>query len=92
MKKILRALGLTMVLSLAACGSAGPQDQLKTIDELMGKNFPMTQKQRTDLDKYLADGKRLLQEGEEAESSKAFGEAIKILKTAEDTALFNKSE
>jgi hypothetical protein len=92
MKQLLRVLGLSVALALAACGPAKPQDQLETIDELMGGNFPMTEKQRTDLDKYLADGRRFFKDGKEAESSKALGEAIKILKIAEDTALFNKSE
>jgi hypothetical protein len=92
MKQLLRVLGLSVALSLAACGPATPQVQLETINELMGKHFPMTEKQRTDLDKYLADGRRFLKDGKEAASSKALGEAIKILKTAEDTALFNKSE
>ncbi|MFQ5755049.1 MAG: hypothetical protein ACE5H7_03035 [Acidiferrobacterales bacterium] len=58
----------------------------------MGKNFPITEKQRTDLDKYLAAGRRFLKVGKEAESSKALGEAIKIVKTAEDNVLLNKSE
>jgi hypothetical protein len=92
MKQLLHVLGLSVARSLTACGPATPQDQLETIDELMGKNFPLTEKQRTDLDKYLADGRRFLKDGKEAESSKALGDAIKILKTAEDTALFNKSE
>ena len=92
MKQLLRVLGLSVALALAACGPATPQDQLETIDELVGGNFPMTEKQRTDLDKYLADGRRVFKDGKEAESSKALGEAIKILKIAEDTALFNKSE
>ncbi len=52
----------------------------------------MTEQQRTDLDKYLADGKGLLQDSKEAEASTAFGEALKILGLAEDADLYNKSE
>lgn len=90
--KKLRVLGWCFALSLVACGSGGPQAQLKTIDELLAKDLPMTQEQRGDFDDYLAEGKRLLEEGHETESSEVLDKAIAILKIAEDAALFNKSE
>ena len=52
----------------------------------------MTEQQRTDVDKYLADGQSLLQDGKEAKATTAFGEALKILRLAEDADLYNKSE
>ncbi len=67
-------------------------DPAGPVSKLVAKNFPMTEQQRTDLDKYLADGKSLLQDGKEAEASTAFGEALKILGLAEDADLYNKSE
>jgi outer membrane biogenesis lipoprotein LolB len=92
MKRTSHFVGLSIAFALAACSASTPQDQLASIDELVAKNFPMTEQQRMDLDKYLADGKNLLQNGKEAEASTAFGEALKILKLAQDTDLYNKSE
>ncbi len=91
MKRTSHVIGLSIAWALAACSASTPQDQLAAIDKLVAKNFPMTQQQRTDLDKYL-DGKSLLQGSKEAEASTAFGEALKILRFAEDADLYNKSE
>ncbi len=92
MKRTSHVIGLSIAWALAACSASTPQDQLAAIDKLVAKNFPMTEQQRTDLDKYLADGKNLLQDSKEAEASTAFGEALKILGLAEDADLYNKSE
>ena len=92
MKQTLRAIGFSMACMLVACSPSTPQDQLAAIDKLVAKNFPMTEQQRKDLDKYLVDGKSLLQDGKETEASTALGEALKILKLAEDADLYNKSE
>ena len=92
MKRTSHVIGLFIACALAACSASTPQDQLAAIDKLVAKNFPMTEQQRTDVDKYLADGKGLLENGKEAEASIAVGEALKILKLAEDADLYNKSE
>ncbi len=92
MKRTSHVVGLSIAFALAACSASTPQDQLAAIDKLVAKNFPMTEQQRTDLDKHLADGKTLLQNGNQAAASTAFGEALKILKLAEDADLYNKSE
>ena len=92
MKRTSHIIGLCIACALAACSPSTPQDQIAAIDKLVAKNLPMTEQQRTDFGKYLADGKNLLQDGKEAEASTALGEALKILKIAEDADLYNKSE
>jgi hypothetical protein len=92
MKRTSHVIGLSIACALTACSPSTPQDQLVAIDKLVAKHFPMTEQQRTDLDKYLADGKDLLRDGKEAEASTALSEALKILKIAEDADLYNKSE
>ena len=83
MKRTSHVIGLSIAWALAACSASTPQEQLTTIDKLVAKNLPMTEQQRTDLDKYLADGKSLLQDSKQAQASAAFGEALKILRHAQ---------
>jgi hypothetical protein len=92
MKRTSHVIGFSIACALAACSASTPQEQLAAIDELAAKNFPMTEQQRTEVEKHLASGKSLLQDGKEAEASTAFGEALKILKLAQDADLYNKSE
>lgn len=92
MKITPHVIGLFVACAIAACSPSTPQEQLAAIDTLVAKNFPMTEQQRTEVEKHLASGKSLLQDGKEAEASTAFGEALEILKLAQDADLYSKSE
>lgn len=92
-KKIFHILALGGALALAGClGPGSPEEQLKTIEEKQAKNFPMTEKQKSDLEASLSKGREALAAGNKEAAGTAFGEAIAILKKAEDIAMFNKSE
>ncbi len=83
---------LFLALTFTGCGDSSPQSQLSDINELLSKDFPITTEQKAETDKLISEGKRLLQEGKTSESSQALASAFKILKQAEDAAMFNKSE
>ncbi len=87
--------GLTVtlvLLSLAGCGDNSPESKLNDIDALLEKKFHMTEEQKSQVEKFVGEGKQLLENGKKEESSQAFTDALKILKLAEDAAMFNKSE
>lgn len=77
---------------LVACSPSTPQDQMKEIDELLTAGFPVAPEQTEATDKFIAQGKSLLKEGKTEEAGKAFGEAIDILKMAQDADIFNKAD
>ena len=83
---------LSLALLLAACGADNPQSQLKEIETLKSKNFPLTDSQQTDLARLVSDGTAQLAAGNETAASEKFGEALKILNKAADADRFNKSE
>jgi len=92
-KNIFHILALGGALALAGClGPDSPEEQLKTIEEKQAKNFPMTDAQKTDFDASLAKGREALAAGSKEAAVAAFDEVLAILKKAEDTAMFNKSE
>lgn len=76
----------------AGCGGSDPDSQLKTINELLAKDFPVTEQQMAEIEKYVTEGEESVKAGNDERASAAFDEAIKILKLAEDAHLFNKSE
>ncbi len=90
MKKTL-AISL-LLIALAGCGESSPEAKLEDINTLLGKNFPMTEDQKSDVERLVSEGRQLLENGKKEESSQAFASAIKVLKLAEDAAMFNKSE
>lgn len=81
-----------VLLGPAGCGGSDPTSQTKTINELMAKDFPLTAQQRADVEKLVAEGNELVGAGNMEQAGVAFDAAIKILKFAEDAAMFNKSE
>ena len=83
---------LIVALFLAACSSVTPESQLSEISELLSKNFPMRQEQKRDITAFIDAGKKLMQEGENAEASEKLAEALKILYWVRDTDLLNKSD
>ena len=91
-KSTLCNLALLSVLGLLACGGSDPASISKQVAELQAKNFPMTAEQKARVSELSKKGQELLQAGKSNESAKALNEALAILKKAEDTAMFNKSE
>lgn len=74
------------------CGSSDPDAQLKTINELIAKDFPISDQQLAEIEKLVDEGNESVKAGDVEKASAAFDEAIKILKFAEDADRFNKSE
>ena len=93
MKTKLLAVLFAVFIALAGCsGSSNPQDQLADIDKRLAKGFEMTVPQQQEVDKLLAEAKKLLAAGKTEESSKLLTQVIKVLELAEEADRFNKSE
>lgn len=90
MMRVLLIAGLTAVL--AGCGADDPSSQLSEIEELRAKNIPLTATQQAEVEASIAEGKRLLADGNQAESSEHLEKALKVLNRAADADRFNKSE
>jgi len=90
----IRIVSLLMVaLLLGACGgSVTPESQLSEISELLSKEYPMTKEQGRDITAFIDAGKKLMQEGKNAEASEKLAEALKILYWVRDTYVLNKAE
>lgn len=89
----LRAIILAASLVLSGClGPGTPEEQLQSIEELLTKDLPFTPKQKTDLDVFIANGREALDAGNKDQAGEAFGEALAIMKIAEDAAIFNKAD
>jgi len=92
MKKITQfflAAGFSIMLG---CSSSSPQDQLREIDTLMKKGFPLTSEQQESVTSLVTEGKILLDQGKEKESSEALAKALDVLHIAEDAYIFNKAD
>ena len=83
---------LIVALFLAACSSGTPESQLGEINELLSKKYEMTQEQARDITAFTDAGKKLMQEGKNAEASEKLAEALKILHWVRDTDVLNKAE
>jgi len=92
MKKLIHLFAVLMLIVVIGCSSGDTQSQLKKIDELQGKGFPITAEQQENIDKYTAQGKSLITEGKEKEASEALAKAINILNMALDADIFSKSD
>ncbi len=92
MKKLIHLLVIVMFMLIISCSSNDTQSQLKKIDELKNKGFPITSEQMENIDKYIAEGKSLIKEGKEKQASESLAEAIKILNIALDADIFNKAD
>ena len=89
----IRIVSLLMVaLFLVACGGVTPESQLSEISELLSKEYPMTTEQARDITAFTDAGKKLMQEGKNAEASEKLAEALKILYWVRDTYVLNKAE
>jgi Tfp pilus assembly protein PilF len=83
---------LIVALFLAACSGGTPESQLGEINELLSKKYEMTQEQARDITAFTDAGKKLMQEGKNAEASEKLAEALKILHWVRDTDVLNKAE
>ena len=83
---------LIVALFLAACSRVTPESQLSEISELLSKEYPMTKEQGSDITAFVDAGKKLMQEGKNAEASEKLAEALKILYWVRDTYVLNKAE
>jgi len=83
---------LIVALFLAACSSGTPESQLGEINELLSKKYEMTKEQARDITAFTDAGKKLMQEGKNAEASEKLAEALKILHWVRDTDVLNKAE
>ncbi|UCH80099.1 MAG: hypothetical protein JSW20_10150 [Nitrospiraceae bacterium] len=82
----------TCTIIISCSSSADTQSQLKKIDELQNKGFPITSEQQENIDRHVAEGKSLIQEGKEKEASEALAKAIDILNRALDADIYNKAD
>ena len=83
---------LIVALFLAACSSVTPESQLSEIRKLLSKKYEMTKEQARDITAFTDAGKKLMQEGKNAEASEKLAEALKILHWVRDTDVLNKAE
>jgi hypothetical protein len=77
---------------MVSCSSSDPQSQLGEIDDLLKKGFPMTTEQTADVNKFVAEGKSLMEQGKDREASESFSKAINVLNMAQDAYIFNKAD
>ena len=93
MKTKLLAVFFAIFLAVIGCsGSSNPQDQLATVDKMLAKGFEIATPQRQEVDKLVADAKKLIAAGKTEEAGKLLKQAIKVLEFAEEADRFNKSE
>ena len=93
MKTKLFAVLFAVFIALAGCsGSSNPQDQLADIDKRLAKGFEITVPQQQEVDKLMAEAKKLMGTGKTEEASKLLTQVIKVLELAEEADRFNKSE
>ena len=92
MKKVFSLILIMTAVMASGCGSEDPQALAKQVDELLAKNFPMTDEQKAGVTKFTEQAKDMLSQGKSEESIPAYNQALAILKEAEDADMFNKSE
>ncbi len=68
--------------SLSACSAEDPNAQLDRIDKLLAENRSLTSAQVSEVTDYVANGKRLLAEGQKKKATSQFADAIKVLEKA----------
>lgn len=81
-----------VLVGASGCGQDDPATQLQAIDKLMAKDFPLTEQQRTDVERLVVEGNELISAGNLEQAGEVLAEAVDVLEFAEDAALFNKSE
>ncbi len=92
MKKLMHIVASMAVALIISCSGGTPQDQLKDISELQAKKYPMAAEETESMNAFIAEGKKLLEEGKLKESSESLKKALALLKQAEDAYIFNKAD
>ena len=92
MQKIMQLCIALLFMVVIGCSSADTGSQLKKIDELKNKGFPITTEQMDSINTSVAEGKSLIEQGKEKEASEALAKAIDILNMAQDAYIFNKAD
>lgn len=80
MKRTVIAAGLAAILS--ACSAEDPNAQLDKIDKLLAESRSLTSAQVSEVTDYVANGKRLLAEGNKKRATSQFADAIEVLEKA----------
>lgn len=88
---ITRILLAAVFMMMLGCSST-PQDMLSEIDKLAKKGFPLTLEQKDSITSLVTEGKILLEQGKEKESSEILAKALDVLRTAQDADIFNKAD
>ena len=92
MQKYMQLFIAVVFTLIIGCSSGDTTSQLKKIDELKNKDFPITAEQMVSIDTFVADGKKLIEQGKEKEASESLAKAIDILNMALDADIFNKAD
>lgn len=92
-RRMLHAAALAATLLLAGCfGGDSPQEMLAAIEEMQGKNHPLTERQKTEVAAAVTEGKEAMAAGREQEARDAFARAIEVLEYAESAAIYNAAD
>lgn len=92
MKKLGISILSAAFILLSACGDSDPASLAKQVDEMLAKDFPMTEEQKMQISELTEQAKDLLDQGKTEDSVKAYDQALAVLKEAEDAAIFNKAD
>jgi hypothetical protein len=93
MKKLVQLFIVAVFMIIVGCSTGSdPQIQLKKIDELKNKGFPISSEQMENINRFVDEGKSLMEQGKDQDASKAFAKAIDILNMALDADIFNKAD
>jgi len=85
-------IAVLFAMIIGCSSSSDTTSQLKKIDELKNKGFPITTEQMENINTFVADGKKHIEQGKEKEASEALAKAIDILNMALDADIFNKAD
>ena len=94
MKKVLYAILLSFLLIPAGCSDtpAGPEEQLKVVNEMLSRGYEMTENQRQEVDEQVNEANALLEAGKMTEASALLSKVLTDLEVIAETDRFNKSE
>ncbi len=92
MKKLLHVVASIAAALIISCSGGTPQDQLKEIQSLQAKNYPMAADETESMNSFIDEGKQLLEEGKVKESTESLKKGLALLKQAEDAYIFNKAD
>ena len=92
MTKLAISVLLATFTLLSACAEKDPAAMSKEVDEMLAKDYPMTEEQQDQITALTAQARELLAQGKAEDSIKAYDQALAVLKEVEDAAIFNKAD